>query len=168
MVANALREASNLERFDEQTYTMMVNIGKNVVYHMHKFVGGLDMNDFGTENSPGDLDLMKAKVTDERKGLFWAVYKEAIEFGVNYARNTSCTQIGRALQSNCEEERACLDSLVIDALLTLVFLDVHSCRVGYTEKTIAKKGEDVPSHMAEPLFEELMAGRVQPSHARDN
>jgi hypothetical protein len=40
------------------------------------------------------------KVTDERKGPFWAVYKEAIEFvGVNYARNTSCTQIGRALWS---------------------------------------------------------------------
>jgi hypothetical protein len=75
MVANALREASNLERFDEQTYTMMVNIGKNVVYHMHKFVGGLDMNDFGTENSPGNLDLMKAKVTDERKGLFWAGHR---------------------------------------------------------------------------------------------
>ena len=70
MVANALREASNLERFDEQTYTMMVDIGKNVVYHRHKFIGGLDMNDFGTENSPGDLALMKAKVTDERKGLF--------------------------------------------------------------------------------------------------
>jgi hypothetical protein len=39
------------------------------------------------------------KVTDERKGPFWAVYKEAMEFGVNYARNTSCMQIGRALHS---------------------------------------------------------------------
>jgi hypothetical protein len=64
------------------------------------------MNDFGTENSPGDLALMKAKVTDERKGLFWAVNKEAMEFGLNYATNTSCMQIGRALQSKYEEECA--------------------------------------------------------------
>jgi hypothetical protein len=42
---------------------------------------------------------MKAKVTDERKGPFWAVYTDAVEFGVKYGRNTSCTQIGRALQS---------------------------------------------------------------------
>jgi hypothetical protein len=99
LVANALREASNPERFDQQTYNMMVDIGKNVVYRRHKFVGRLNMNDYGTQNSPGDLALTKAKVTDERKGPFWAVYKEAVEFGVNYARNTSCTQIGRALQS---------------------------------------------------------------------
>jgi hypothetical protein len=39
LVANALRKASNPERFDEQTYNMMVDIGKNVVYHRHKFVG---------------------------------------------------------------------------------------------------------------------------------
>jgi hypothetical protein len=97
-VANALREASNLERFDEQTYNMMIDIGKNVVYCRHKFVGGLNMNDYRTQNSPGDLALKKAKVTDERKGPFWAVYKEVVEFGVNYARNTSCTQIGRALR----------------------------------------------------------------------
>ena len=45
LVANALREASNPERFNEQMYNMMVNIGKNVVYHMHKFVGGLNIND---------------------------------------------------------------------------------------------------------------------------
>jgi hypothetical protein len=50
------------------------------------------------QNSPGDLALMKAKVTDESKGPFWTVYKEAMEFGVYYARNTSCTQTGRALQ----------------------------------------------------------------------
>jgi hypothetical protein len=99
LVANALREASNPERFNEQTYNMMVDIGKNVVYRRHKFVGGLNMNDYGTQNSLGDLALTKAKVTDERKGPFWVVYKEAVEFGVNYARNTSCTQIGRALQS---------------------------------------------------------------------
>jgi hypothetical protein len=99
LVATALREASNPERFNEQMYNMMVNIGKNVVYHRHKFVGGLNMNDYGTQNSPGDLALTKAKVTDERKGPFWVVYKEAVEFGVNYARNTSCTQIGRALRS---------------------------------------------------------------------
>ena len=99
LVANALREASNPERFNEQTYNMMVDIGKNVVYHRHKFVGGLNMNDYGTQNSLGDLALTKAKVTDERKGPFWVVYKEAVEFGVNYARNTSCTQIGRALRS---------------------------------------------------------------------
>jgi hypothetical protein len=43
--------------------------------------------------------LTKVKVTDERKGPFWAVYKEAVKFGVNYARSTSCTHIGRALQS---------------------------------------------------------------------
>jgi hypothetical protein len=43
--------------------------------------------------------LKKVKVTDERKGPFWAVYKEAVKFGVNYARITSCTQIGIALQS---------------------------------------------------------------------
>jgi hypothetical protein len=98
-VANALREASNVERFDEQTYNMMVDIGKNVVHHRHKFVGGLNMNDYGTQNSPGDLALTKAKVTDKRKGRFWVVYKEAIKFGVNSARNTSCTQIGRALWS---------------------------------------------------------------------
>jgi hypothetical protein len=30
-------------------------------------------------------------------------------------------------------------------------------------KALLKKGEDVPSHMVKPLFEELMAGRVQPS-----
>jgi hypothetical protein len=78
---------------------MMVNMGKNVVYHRHKFVGGLDMNEYGTQNSPCDLALTKAKVTDERKGPFWVVYKEAMEVGVNYARNTSCTQTGRALQS---------------------------------------------------------------------
>jgi hypothetical protein len=99
LVANALREASNLERFDEQTYNMMVDIGKNVVYRRHKFVGGLNMNDYGTQNSPGDLALTKVKVTDERKGPFWVVYKETVEFGVNYARNTSCMQIGRALRS---------------------------------------------------------------------
>jgi hypothetical protein len=97
LVANALREASNPERFNEQTYNTMVDIGKNVVYCRHKFVGGIKMNDNGTQNSPGDLALTKAKVTDERKGPFWAVYKVAVEFGVNYARNTSCTQIGRAL-----------------------------------------------------------------------
>jgi hypothetical protein len=51
------------------------------------------------QNSPGDLALMKAKVTDERKGPFWTVYKEAMVFGVYYARNTSCTQLGRDLQS---------------------------------------------------------------------
>jgi hypothetical protein len=33
MVANMIMEASNLERFDEQTYNMMVNISKSVVYH---------------------------------------------------------------------------------------------------------------------------------------
>jgi hypothetical protein len=76
LVANALREASNLERFDEQTYNMMVDIGKNVVYCRHKLVWGLNMNDYGTQNSPGDLALTKAKVTDERKGPFWVVYKE--------------------------------------------------------------------------------------------
>jgi hypothetical protein len=43
--------------------------------------------------------LTNAKVTDERKEPFGASYKEAIKFGVNYARNTSCMQIGRALQS---------------------------------------------------------------------
>jgi hypothetical protein len=98
-VANALREASHPERFNEQTYNMMVDIGKNVVYHRHKFVGGLNMNDYGTQNSPGDLALTKVKVTDERKGPFWVIYREAVEFGVNYPRNTSCTQIGRALWS---------------------------------------------------------------------
>jgi hypothetical protein len=51
------------------------------------------MNDNGTQNSPGDLALTKVKVTDERKGPIWAVYKESVKFGVNYARNTSCTQI---------------------------------------------------------------------------
>jgi hypothetical protein len=30
-------------------------------------------------------------------------------------------------------------------------------------KTLLKKGEEVPSHIVEPSFEELMAGRVQPS-----
>jgi hypothetical protein len=40
---------------------------------------------------------------------------------------------------------------------------VHSCRVGYTEKSIAQKGEEVLSHMVQPSFEELMVGRVQPS-----
>jgi hypothetical protein len=55
------------------------------------------MNDYGTQNSPGDLALTKAKVTDDRKEPFWAVYKEAVKFRVNYARKTSCTQIGRAL-----------------------------------------------------------------------
>jgi hypothetical protein len=117
LVANALREASNPERFDEQMYNMMVDISKNAgiwyhnsvkiniynnsvfspVYHRHKFVGGLNMNDYGTQNSPVDLALTKVKVTDERKGPFWVVYREAVEFGVNYPRNTSCTQIGRAL-----------------------------------------------------------------------
>jgi hypothetical protein len=43
--------------------------------------------------------LTKANETYERKRPFWVVYKEAIKFGVNYARNTSCTQIGRALWS---------------------------------------------------------------------
>jgi hypothetical protein len=57
------------------------------------------MNDYGTQNSPGDLALKKAKVTDERKGPFWVVYKEAVKFGLNYARNTLCMQIGRALRS---------------------------------------------------------------------
>jgi hypothetical protein len=57
------------------------------------------MNDYGTQNSPGDLALAQAKVTDERKRPFWVIYKEAVKFGVNYARNISCTQIGRALQS---------------------------------------------------------------------
>jgi hypothetical protein len=52
---------------------------------------------------------------------------------------------------------------VTETFLTLVFLDAHSCRVGYAEKSIAQKWEDVPSHMVKPLFEELMAGRVQPS-----
>jgi hypothetical protein len=80
LVANALREASNPERFNEQMYNMVVDIGKNVVYHRHKFVGGHNMNDYGTQNSPGDLALTKAMVTDERKGPFWVVYKEAIEF----------------------------------------------------------------------------------------
>jgi hypothetical protein len=46
LVANALREASNPKRFDEQMYNMMVNIGKNVVYCSHKFVGGINMNDY--------------------------------------------------------------------------------------------------------------------------
>jgi hypothetical protein len=99
-MANALREASNLERFDEQTHNMMVNMGNNVVYHGQKFVGGLNMNDYRTQNSPCDLALMMAKVTDERKGPFWAFYKEAMAFRVSYARNTSCMQIGRALWSN--------------------------------------------------------------------
>jgi hypothetical protein len=61
------------------------------------WLGGLEMNDFGTANSPGDLALMKAKVTDEQKGPFLVAYIKAIEFGVNYARITSCMQIGRAL-----------------------------------------------------------------------
>jgi hypothetical protein len=52
---------------------------------------------------------------------------------------------------------------MMEAFLTLVLLDVHSYRVKYTEKSIVQKGEDVPSHMVEQLFEELMAGRVQPS-----
>jgi hypothetical protein len=30
-------------------------------------------------------------------------------------------------------------------------------------KALLEKGEEVPSHMVEPSFEELMAGRVQPS-----
>jgi hypothetical protein len=88
-VANALREASNPERFDKQMYNMMVNIGKNVLYHRHK---------------------------------------------------------------------------VTETFLTLVFLGAHPCRVGYREKSITRKGGGgVPSHMVEPSFEELMAGRVQPS-----
>jgi hypothetical protein len=45
---------------------MMVDIGKNVVYCRQKFVGGLNMNDFGTQNSPSDIALMKAKITDKR------------------------------------------------------------------------------------------------------
>jgi hypothetical protein len=64
------------------------------------------MNDYGTQNSPGDLALTKVKVTDERKGPIWAVYKESVKFGVNNARNTSCTQIGRALGSKYKEECA--------------------------------------------------------------
>jgi hypothetical protein len=52
---------------------------------------------------------------------------------------------------------------VTETFLTLVFLDVHFCRVGYTEKTLLEKREEVLSHMVEPSFEELMAGRVQPS-----
>jgi hypothetical protein len=149
-VANVLREASNLERFDEQTYNMMVDIGKNVVYHRHKFVGGLNMNDFGTQNSPGDLALTKAKVTDERKGPFWAVYKEAMEFGVNYARNTSGMQIGRALEE--VKRRACPESHVTEAFLRLVFLDAHSCIVGYTEKSIARKGGGSPKPHGRAIF----------------
>ncbi len=31
---------------------MMVDLGKNIVYGRHKFVGGLDMNDFSTKKSP--------------------------------------------------------------------------------------------------------------------
>jgi hypothetical protein len=50
------------------SYNMMFDIGKNVVYRWHKFVGGLGMNDFRTESFPGDLALMKAEVTEERKG----------------------------------------------------------------------------------------------------
>jgi hypothetical protein len=49
LVENALREASNPERFNEQMYNMMVDIGKNVLYHRHKFVGGINMNDYGTQ-----------------------------------------------------------------------------------------------------------------------
>jgi hypothetical protein len=30
-------------------------------------------------------------------------------------------------------------------------------------KALLKKGEEVPSHMVKPSFEELIAGRVQPS-----
>jgi hypothetical protein len=47
-VANALREASNPERFDEQTYNMMVNIGKNVVYQIEG--GGRDCKGEGLTN----------------------------------------------------------------------------------------------------------------------
>jgi hypothetical protein len=36
LVANALREASNPERFNKQMYNMMVNNGKNLVYRRHK------------------------------------------------------------------------------------------------------------------------------------
>jgi hypothetical protein len=43
--------------------------------------------------------LIQAKVMEERKGLFWAVFKDAVEFGVSYSRNTSCTQIGRSIWS---------------------------------------------------------------------
>jgi hypothetical protein len=46
VLANALREASNPERFDEQMYNMMVKIGKNIEYCRHKFVGGINMNDY--------------------------------------------------------------------------------------------------------------------------
>jgi hypothetical protein len=49
LVANAFREASNLERFDEQTYNMMVNIGKkNVVYQFEG--GGRDCKGEGLTN----------------------------------------------------------------------------------------------------------------------
>jgi hypothetical protein len=33
-------------------------------------------------------------------------------------------------------------------------------------KALLEKGEEVPSHMVKPSFEELMAGRVQPSPNR--
>jgi hypothetical protein len=33
-------------------------------------------------------------------------------------------------------------------------------------KALLKKGEEVPSHMVKPSFEELMAGRVQPLPTR--
>jgi hypothetical protein len=49
VVANAFREASNPVRFDEQTYNMMVNIGKkNVVYQIEG--GGRDCKGEGLTN----------------------------------------------------------------------------------------------------------------------
>jgi hypothetical protein len=46
------------------------------------------MNTFSTNNLPRDIALTQTKVTEEKKGPFWAVYKDAVEFGVNYAQKT--------------------------------------------------------------------------------
>jgi hypothetical protein len=42
-----------------------------------------------------------------------------------------------------------------------ILAELHTQRKGFL-----KKGEENLSHMVEPSFEELMAGRVHPSHGR--
>jgi hypothetical protein len=59
--------------------------------------------------------------------------------------------------------KVCQDSQVTEAFLTLFSLMCILAELDTQRKSLLKKGEEVPSHMVQPLFEELMAGRVQTS-----
>ena len=96
---NTLRQVNSPEEFDETTYTNVHTYGKKTLFRTHKFFTCDEtIANYSVEGSPGDLTMKAFGIPDARKAAWWKVYYKAIEEGINYARQTAQTMIGKKLK----------------------------------------------------------------------